>query len=326
MPASAAHILDFLADRVLLCDGGMGSEAEAHGLDLDRDLRGHAHFADILCLTRPDLVRDIHLAHLRAGADAVETNSFSASPVTLDGIGFGGSAHELNRRAAELAHEAVALCAPAGRPRFVIGAVGPGGMLPSRGEIDGETLEAGYAAQCRGLVAGGVDAILIETCRDVLQIEAAIAGARRAGAEVPVFVQVSTEPGGGLLRGDLAAVAALARARRVPLLGLNCAAGPATMAAPLRWLAENWEGLLSAQPSAGLPELAGSRARYPTGPAEFAAWQERFVCEFGVNLVGGCCGTEASHIAAVDAVLRRLAPDGFRPRRFQPARPPTAQR
>jgi 5-methyltetrahydrofolate--homocysteine methyltransferase len=294
----------------------MGSEVEARQLDAIDDVRGHAHLADILCLSRPDLVRDIHVAHLRAGADAVETNSFSAAPARLGEVGLTGRAGELNRRAAEIAREAVELCAVAGRPGFVLGAVGPGTRFPSRGEIAVETLTQGYSEQCRGLLAGGVDAILIETCQDLAQIEAAIDGARRAGAggEVPIFVQVSTEASGGLLLGaDLAAVAELLRAQSVPLFGLNCATGPEAMAAPLGRLAAQWDGFLSVQPSAGLPIVTAGRAHYPLGPDAFTMWQERFVGDFGANLIGGCCGTDAAHIAALDAMLRRRAADGWRP-------------
>ncbi len=185
-----AHILDLLAERVLLCDGAMGTEVQARALDIERDFRGCENFTDVLCLTRPDVVRDIHLGHLRAGADAVETNSFGGSPITLGEAGLGAEALLLNRRAAEIAREAVAELAHDGRPRFVIGAVGPGTRLPSLGHIEYAPLEDALALQCQGLVEGGVDAILIETCQDPLQIKAAVNGAKRArGAkDIPIFV------------------------------------------------------------------------------------------------------------------------------------------
>ena len=324
MNANRVHILDFLADRVLLCDGGMGSESLARSVEVERDFWSQLNFTDSLCLSRPDLVRDIHRAHLRAGADAVETNSFAGSPLSLAAFGFAGRCHELNRRAAEIAREAIELCSEAGRPRFVLGAVGPGDRFPSLGQVAVEALTHAYAEQCAGLLAGGVDAILIETCQDLLQIEAAIGGACSAGAgrDIPIFVQVTTEAHGGLLLGaDLAAVADLLRGQPVPLLGLNCAAGPAGMAAPLRSLACQWDGLLSVQPSAGIPELGAGRPCYPIGADEFTLWQERFVGEFGANLIGGCCGTDGTHIAALDAMLRRLALDGYRPRPYRVGSP-----
>ncbi len=312
------HILDFLADRVLLCDGAMGTEVQSRQLDVERDFLGCENVTDVLCLSRPDLVREIHVGHLRAGADAVETNSFGGSPITLGESGIGDQAFALNCRAAEIAREAIDIVRADGRPRFVLGAVGPGTRLPSLGHIAYQTLEDAIAEQCRGLVAGGVDAILIETCQDPLQIKAAVNGAKLArgdrGADLPIFVQVTVETTGTLLVGaDIAAAATVVRALDVPLIGINCATGPREMDEHLRWLAENWPGLLSVQPNAGLPELDHGHAHYPLTPAEMAEWQERFVVEHGVNLIGGCCGSTATHVAALDAMLRRLAPNGIRP-------------
>ncbi|HXQ50381.1 MAG TPA: methionine synthase [Stellaceae bacterium] len=310
-----AHILDILAERTLLCDGAMGTEVQALKLDIERDFHGQENYTDVLCLSRPELVRDIHLGHLRAGADAVETNSFGASPITLADAGLGDRAFELNRRAAEIAREAVDAVKSDGRPRFVLGAVGPGTRLPSLGHIEYQALEDAFAEQCRGLVAGGADAILIETCQDPLQIKAAVNGAKRARGPQPIFVQVTVEQTGTLLVGaDIAAAATVVRALDVPLIGINCATGPLEMAEHVRWLADNWTGLISVQPNAGLPELVDGHAHYPLSPDELAQWQERFVAESGVNLIGGCCGSTRQHVAALDLMLRRIAPDGFRPR------------
>ena len=198
----------------------------------------------------------------------------------------------------------------------MLGAIGPGTKLPSLGAIGFDALEAALAEQSRGLLDGGVDAILIETCQDPLQIKAAIAGAKLACAEaasdLPIFVQVTVETTGTLLVGtDIAAAATVVEALDVPLLGLNCATGPQEMAEHVRWLSANWPGLISVQPNAGLPELVDGRTRYPLSPADLATWLERFVEEDGLNLIGGCCGTEPAHIAALDAMLRRRG--GFRP-------------
>ena len=312
-----AHILDLLAERVLLCDGAMGTEVQARALDIERDYRGCENFTDVLCLTRPDVVRDIHLGHLRAGADAIETNSFGGSPLTLGEAGIGEEALTLNRRAAEIAREAVAEMASDGRPRFVLGAVGPGTRLPSLGHIEYGPLEDALAVQCQGLVEGGADAILIETCQDPLQIKAAVNGAKRARGEkdIPIFVQVTVETTGTLLVGaDIAAAAAVVHALDVPLIGINCATGPKEMTEHVRWLGENWPRLISVQPNAGLPELHEGHAHYPLAPDELAQWQERFVTEFGVNLIGGCCGSTSAHIAALDGMLRRLGGNCVRPR------------
>ncbi|HZU88435.1 MAG TPA: homocysteine S-methyltransferase family protein, partial [Stellaceae bacterium] len=313
------HLLDYLADRVLLCDGAMGTEVQARNLDVERDFQGHENCTEILCESRPDLVRAIHMGYLAAGCDAVQTNSFGGSPITLGEFGLADRAFALNRRAAELAREAVAEFADDGRTRFVLGSLGPGTRLPSLGHIGYREVEDALTVQCAGLFAGGVDAILIETCQDPLQIKAAVNGAKRAreeaGSTAPILVQVTVETTGALLVGaDIAAAATVVHALDVPLIGLNCATGPREMAEHVKWLGENWPGPISVQPNAGLPELVDGRTRYPLGPDELAQWLERFVVEDGVNLIGGCCGTEAAHIAALDRMLRRLGHDRPRPR------------
>jgi len=314
-----AHILDVMRDRVLLCDGAMGTAVHGHTLDLERDYLGKENCIEVLNQTRADVIRAIHLGHFHAGADIVQTNSFGGSPITLGEFGLADQAFAINRRAAEIACEAVAECAKDGRDRFVIGSIGPGTRLPSLGHVDYQTLEDALAIQAAGLVAGGVDVILAETCQDPLQIKAAVNAAKRARAEanrdVAIFVQVTVETTGTLLVGpDIAAAATIVHALDVPLIGLNCGTGPREMSEHLKWLSENWTALLSVQPNAGLPELLDGKTHYPLTATEFAPWIARFVREDGANLVGGCCGTETAHIAALDAMLRELAEDGFRPR------------
>src|SRR4051812_12834078 len=310
-----AHLLDLLKERVLLCDGGMGSRVQMLDLDVERDYWGMENCTDVLVLSRPDLVREIHRGYFEAGADMVETNTFGASPVTLGEFDLADRAFEINKRAGELAREAAESFAD-GRHRWMVGSVGPGTKLPSLGNIAYDPLEAALAEQCRGLVAGGVDAILIETCQDPLQIKAAVNGAKiaraEAGCDIPIFVQVTVETTGTLLVGpDIASASAIVHALDVPLMGLNCATGPQEMAEHVRWLAANWPGLLSVQPNAGLPELVDGQTRYPLDAAQMAVWMERFVEEDGLNLIGGCCGTSVPHIQALDAMLRRRG--GFRP-------------
>ena len=305
------HLLDALRDSVLLADGGMGSHVQALTLDIERDYWGKENCTEVLNLSRPDIVRDIHRGFFAAGADMVETNSFGGSPVTLGEFQLADRAFEINRIAGELAREAAEEFSD-GRHRWVLGSVGPGTKLPSLGNIAYDPLEAALAEQCRGLIAGGVDAILVETCQDPLQMKAAVNGAKlaraAAGSDIPMFVQVTVETTGTLLVGpDIAAAAAVVHALDVPLMGLNCATGPQEMAEHVRWLATNWPGLLSVLPNAGLPELVDGHTHYPLGAAELASWLERFVAEDGVNLIGGCCGTNATHIAALDAMLRRRA-------------------
>src|SRR6266478_4537677 len=313
------HLLDFLADRVLLCDGAMGTQVQARNLRIEEDFLGHENCTEILTESRPDLVREIHRGYLAAGADAIQTNTFGGSPITLGEFGLQDKAFDLNKRAGELAHEAVAEFTGDGRTRFVIGSVGPGTRLPTLGHIAYQPLEDALTVQAQGLIAGAVDAILIETCQDTLQIKAAVNGAKRARAEAKtdtsIFVQVTVETTGTLLVGaDIAAAATVIHALDVAMIGLNCATGPLEMAEHVKWLGENWPGKLSIQPNAGLPELVNGQTHYPLMPDELAQWQERFVTEDGVNLIGGCCGTDVPHIAALDAMLRRLADDGIRPR------------
>ena len=306
---SRPALLDVLHERVLLADGGMGSQVQALTLDVEHDFWGRENCTDVLVLSRPDLVRDIHRAYYAAGADLVETDSFGASPITLGEFDLAERAFEINKRAGEIAREAAESFAD-GRDRYVLGSIGPGTKLPSLGNIDYDTLEGALAVQARGLISGGVDAILIETCQDPLQIKAAVNGAKIARAELktetPIFVQVTVETTGTLLVGpDIAAAATIIGALDVPLLGMNCATGPQEMAEHIKWLSGNWPGLISVLPNAGLPELVDGTARYPLGPSDLATWVERFVVEDGVNMVGGCCGTNPEHIRALDAMLRR---------------------
>src|SRR6266478_4701334 len=312
------HFLDYLADRVVLCDGAIGTQVQARNLDVERDFLGLENCTEIVCESRPDLVREIHRGYLEAGCDAVQTNSFGGSPITLGEFGLAERAFALNCRAAELAREAVAEFAHDGRTRFVLGAVGPGTRLPSLGHIAYQPLEDALTIQCAGLIAGGVDAIIIETCQDPLQIKAAVNGAKRASEDAhkdtPILVQVTVDTTGSLLVGaDIAAATTIIGALDVPMIGLNCATGPREMAEHVKWLGENWPGYISIQPNAGLPELVDGRTHFPLGPTELAQWLERFVVEDGVNMIGGCCGTEVQHIAALDAMLQRIGRDRPRP-------------
>ncbi|WP_193369156.1 methionine synthase [Pelagibius marinus] len=309
-----SRFLDHLSDRVLLCDGGMGSRVQAMDLSLAEDYWDQENCTEVLNLSRPDIVREIHRGYFEAGADMVETNTFGGSPITLGEFGLSERALEINRRAAEIAREAAELFAADGRDRFVVGSVGPGTRLPSLGHIDYDALENAFGTQCEGLIAGGVDAILIETCQDPLQVKSAVNGAKlarkAAGADLPIMVQVTVETTGTLLVGaDIAAAATVMKALDIPVMGMNCATGPQEMAPHLEWLAENWPGFLSVQPNAGLPELVDGQTRYPLQPQELAGWLDRFIEEDGVNLIGGCCGTTTEHIAALDAMLRRRAGD-----------------
>ncbi len=307
---SRPNILEALSRNVLLCDGGMGSRVQALTLDVEKDYWDKENCTEVLNLSRPDIVRDIHRGYFEAGADMVQTNSFGGSPITLGEFELQGRAFEINQIAGELAREAAESFAD-GRVRYVVGSIGPGTKLPSLGNIAYDPLEEALFTQAKGLLAGGVDAFLIETCQDTLQIKAAVNGAKRAreavGSVIPIFVQVTVETTGTLLVGpDIAAAATVINALDVPLMGLNCATGPQEMAEHVRYLSQNWPGLISVQPNAGLPELVDGKTYYPLTAQEMASWVERFVVEDGVNLIGGCCGTSVPHIQALDAMLKRL--------------------
>ncbi len=307
-----------LGQRVLLLDAAMGSQVQAMGLDVDSDFGGCENCTEILNRTRPDIIRGIHRASLEAGADAVETNSFGASPVTLAEFGLADEAYDLNLAAARIAREAAGTFS-AGRPRFVFGAIGPGTRLPTLGQVSYADIADAIAVQCAGLIAGGVDALLIETVQDLLQAKAAIRGARRAmadaGRTLPLVAQATVESTGTLLVGaDIAAAATVLHALDIHIMGINCATGPQEMAEHVSWLSQNWPGPISVLPNAGLPELVGGVTRYPLSAGELAEWMARFIVEDGVALVGGCCGTTAEHVAALDTMLRDRAEDGFRPR------------
>ncbi|HEY1797285.1 MAG TPA: homocysteine S-methyltransferase family protein, partial [Stellaceae bacterium] len=321
-----AHLLDYLKDRVLLCDGAMGTQTQARNLDIARDFHDHENCTEILTDSRPDLVLEIHRGYLAAGCDAIQTNSFGGSPITLGEFGIAEKAFSLNKLSAELAREAIGEFAHDGRTRFVFGSVGPGTRLPTLGHVGYQDAEDALSIQCDGLIAGGVDAILIETCQDPLQIKAAVNGAKRARAaankDIPILVQVTVETTGTLLVGaDIAAAATIVDALGVDSLGLNCATGPREMAEHVKWLGENWPRLISVQPNAGLPELVDGKTKYPLTPQELTQWLERFVLEDGVNIIGGCCGTEVEHVAALDQMLRRIGRD--RPRPVPKHRAPT---
>ncbi|MFO1073808.1 MAG: methionine synthase [Geminicoccaceae bacterium] len=313
-----SDFLSFARERVLLLDGAMGSQIQARNLTLD-DFWGQENCSEILNLSRPELIREIHKGYLLAGSDAVETNSFGGSPITLGEFGLEEKALEINELAARLAREAIEEVAGDGRPRFVVGSIGPGTKLPSLGHIGYGELEASFAVQAEGLMLGGSDALLIETCQDPLQIKAAVNGCRHAfvrqGRELPLMVQVTIETTGTMLVGtDIAAATTIIDALGVQVMGLNCATGPKEMAEHVRHLAQSWRGLISCLPNAGLPELRCGHTHYPLGAEELARWLQRFIEEDGLAIVGGCCGTGAEHIKAIDTMLRGLAEDGYRPR------------
>ncbi len=303
--------LDALAERVLVYDGAMGTSIQARGLTTEdfggQELEG---CNDHLVLSRPDVIEDIHRSFLDVGVDVIETDTFRANRLTLEEYGLQAEALELNRAAAALARRVADEFGTPDRPRFVAGSVGPSGYLPSTndpalGAMTYEELADVFREQAAGLIGGGVDVLLIETSQDMLEVKAAVAGLRHAfgetGITVPIQAQVTLDTSGRMLLGtDIeAAGVVLEQALRVDVLGLNCSTGPEHMRQPVRWLTENTRLPVSVIPNAGIPFNEGGRAVYPLTPEELADAHEEFVTRFGVNVVGGCCGTTPDHLRLV---------------------------
>lgn len=303
-----SHFLDALDDRILIFDGAMGTQLHAANLPLS-DYKDLENCSEILNFTRPDVVRSVHENYYRAGADVVETNTFGGAKVVLAEFGLEDQAYEINRRAAEIAREAAQAWSTEARPRFVAGSMGPGTRLPSLGHIGWDALVDAYTPQVDGLIDGGADVLLVETCQDILQTKAVLAAIStvfaRRGARLPVMAQVTMETTGTMLVGtDIAAANVILDGfDHVDVIGLNCATGPQEMAGHVAYLGRHCRKRISVLPNAGLPQLVGGQTCYPLSPNELADWHDRFTREDGVNIIGGCCGTTPAHIGAIhDAV------------------------
>jgi len=307
-----------LAQRILVADGAMGTMLQAADPTLD-DFQGHEGCNEILSVTRPDVVRSVHDAYLAVGVDCVETNTFGANLSNLGEYGIEHRIRELARAGATLAREAADAWTTPEQPRFVLGSVGPGTKLPSLGHAPYAVLRDAYTEQVLGLVEGGADAVLIETAQDLLQAKAAVVGARRAmsatGEDLPILVQVTVETTGTMLLGtEIGAALTALEALGIDGIGLNCATGPTEMSEHLRHLARHSRVMVTCMPNAGLPELTRDGAHYPLTPQQLADAHDGFTAEFGLGLVGGCCGTTPEHLAAVVERLRGRAPVQRRPR------------
>jgi 5-methyltetrahydrofolate--homocysteine methyltransferase len=313
----SSPFLDALARRVLVADGAMGTMLQSQDLSLD-DFAGLEGCNEILNVTRPDVVRAVHRGYLTAGSDAVETNTFGANLANLAEYDIQDRIRELAEAGASLAREVADEFSRPDRPRFVLGSVGPGTKLPTLGHAPFTALRDAYTEQVAGMLAGGIDAVMVETCQDVLQAKAALIGARRAmaaeGRRVPLIMQVTVETTGTMLLGtEIGAALAALEPLGIDLIGLNCATGPAEMSEHLRYLSKHARGDLSVLPNAGLPELGKHGAVYPLRPDELAEALAGFVTQFGVRLVGGCCGTTDEHIRQVVDAVRDLTPRARRP-------------
>jgi 5-methyltetrahydrofolate--homocysteine methyltransferase len=303
--------LDALRERVLVFDGAMGTQIQARALGAEA-FGGTRHEGcnDYLSLTRADVVANIHAAYFEAGADCVETNSFQASRLRLEEWGLGERTLEVNRAAAAIARGVAARVAAAdGRPRFVAGSIGPSGLLPSSedpdlGRLRLEDLVPVFAEQAQGLLEGGADLLILETCQDMLEMKAQILGSRvafeRTGRRVPLQCSVTLDPAGRMLLGtDIGAALATLEAMGADVIGLNCSTGPDLMRDAVRYLAQNATTPIHCIPNAGLPINDGGRTVYPMKPEPMAEILREFVVELGINAVGGCCGTTPEHVRAM---------------------------
>ena len=325
MPTHFDHpFLNTARERVLVLDGAMGTSLHRyHPTDKDWGYAPNGkslmNLSDALVYTRPEWIAEIHRGFLAAGCDAVETNTFNASQIVLDDFGMGDKLDEINRLNIRIAKGVAAEFATPGRPRFVVGSIGPGTKMPSLIEpsiyADFDTLAAAYRRQIQIMIEERVDAILIETCFDPLQAKCvaitAIEEMKRAGVRLPLMVQLTIiNENKKMLAGTEipAALVALEPIDEIDVIGMNCGVGPNLMNDDIRHLSRHTRKLVSVLPNAGMPEKRGDETHFPMDPDTVAHWLEKFVTEFGVNIIGGCCGTAKEHMTAVVDRLKGKAP------------------
>lgn len=293
---------DTLKERVLIVDGAMGTMLQEQNPTLE-DFQGHEGCNEILNVSSPEMVKKVHRAYLEVGVDGIETNTFGANFGNLAEYGIEDRIFELAYAGAKLARE-VADEFSSAQPRWVFGSIGPGTKLPTLGHTTYATLRDAYQECARGLIEGGSDALLVETSQDLLQTKAAINGCRAAidvsGKDLLLIAQVTVETTGTMLLGsEIGAALTALEPLGIDVIGLNCATGPAEMSEHLRQLSQSSSVMLSCMPNAGLPILESGGARYPLTPKELAKSLQTFVDDYGLNIIGGCCGTTPEHLAEV---------------------------
>ncbi len=264
---------------------------------------------EYLNLTAPEIITQMHKAFIDAGAQVIETNTFGATEIVLDEYELADKMESINTAAVENAKKAIA----GESDCYIAGSIGPTTKLVSLGHIDKETLFSNYKKQASILITAGVDAIIIETCQDLLQIKLAVIATMDAieetGKDIPILVSVTIEQTGTMLIGsDIAAICATLEPFPVFSLGLNCATGPADMESHIRYLSHNWPKRISCIPNQGLPEVINGQTIYPLKPEEYAKYMKQFILEQGVSIVGGCCGTTPKHIKALSETVKDLIP------------------
>ena len=298
-----------LSERVVIADGAMGTMLQAANPSL-ADFENHEGCNEILNVSRPDIVRSVHDEYLSAGVDAIETNTFGANWSNLADYGIEDRIYELAFAGGTIARQAADAFSTPDKPRFVLGSLGPGTKLPSLGHTTYENLKVAYYTAAKGLADSRCDALLVETSQDLLQVKAAVNGCRQAILEaahdIVLIAQVTVETTGTMLMGsEIGAALNALEPMGVDLIGLNCATGPAEMSEHLRYLSKNAKIAISVMPNAGLPQLGPNGATYPLLPDELASALDGFVSDYGISLVGGCCGTTPAHMASVVSTLSK---------------------
>ena len=302
-----SDFLQTVRERVVIYDGAMGTNIQKRNPTLD-DYWGKENCSEVLVLSRPDIIRDIHADFFGVGCDVVETDTFGGTGIVLGEFGLADRVAEINLAAVKIAKEVAQQFSTKNRPRFVAGSMGPTTKLPSLGHIKFDDMVASYVEQALALIEGGVDVLLIETAQDLGQAKAAVVAVfeamQKAGKRLPVTVQVTLQESGTMLLGtEIGAALTALEPFDVDIIGLNCATGPVEMNDAVRFLGANSTKYVSVLPNAGLPHNEGGHAVYKLTPAELAQFHKHFVQDYGVRVVGGCCGTTPEHLkAVVDAV------------------------
>lgn len=306
--------LDLLKERVVIFDGATGTNLQLLGLTADDFGGPHLEGCnEILVKTRPDAIAQLHASFFEVGVDVVETNTFGAFSVVLDEYAISDQTYEINKTAAQIARRVANDFSHGGQQRFVAGSVGPGTKLPTLGQISFVELRDAFEIQMRGLLDGGIDLFIIETCYDLLEAKTAVIAARKAmaasGREVPIQLQVTIETTGRMLLGtEIGAALTALEAMRPDVFGMNCATGPREMSEHLRYLSQHCRVPVAVLPNAGLPTVVDGKMHYDLTPEELSQHHQRFITEYGVQVVGGCCGTTTEHLEKVVETCRNLTP------------------
>ena len=308
--------LDALKNKILLFDGAMGTEIQKFNPTSEDFPNGKDGFNDGLVLTHPEWIKKIHQSYLEVGADCIETNSFGSNKIKLDEYGFGDQTVEFNKKIAQLAVESISEFSD--KPRYVVGSMGPTGFLPSSNDPDLgqkplDEIRQSFALQAEGLILGGVDALLIETSQDILEVKLAIEGSHQAiektGKKIPLIANTTLDQYGKMLLGtNIQAAYTTVSDMGIDVFGLNCSTGPNEMTPSVRWLNEQNQHNLLVVPNAGMPENQGGQAVYKMTPDDMAKSLKEFITEYGkVRIIGGCCGTGPKHIEALRKVIDEKA-------------------